>query len=56
MLSFVKNGSQTPVNSKAFILLYVMHLRCFAGSQIPHRRHRVTGQISGGLVSELVQY
>ena len=24
-----------------------MHLRCFAGSQIPHRRHRVTGHISG---------
>ena len=51
---FVKNGSK--VNSKAFILLYVMHLRCFARSQIPHRRHRVTGQISGGLVSGLVQY
>ena len=51
----MKNGSQTPDNSKAFILLYFMHLRCFARSQILHRRHRVTGQISGGLVSGLVQ-
>ena len=50
LTSFVKNGSQTPVNSKAFILLYIMHLRCFAAeSQIPRRRHRVTGRVSGGL-------
>ena len=28
----------------------------FCRSQIPHRRHRVTGHISGGLVSEFVQY
>ena len=49
MQSFVKNASQTRVNSKAFILLYITHLRCFAESQIPHRRHRVTGRVSGGL-------
>ena len=47
--SLVKNGSQTSLDSKAFILLHVMQLKCSAGSQIPHCRHRVTGQILGGL-------
>ena len=41
--SLVKSGSQTSLDSTAFILLHVMQLRCSAGSQIPHCRHRVRG-------------
>ena len=54
MQSLVKNGSRTPLHSKAFILLHVMQLRCSAGSQILHCCHRVTGQILGGLAFGLV--
>ena len=43
----VKNCSQTPLDSKAFILLHIMQLRCSAGSQIPHCHHRVTWKILG---------
>ena len=52
--SLVKNGSQTSLDSKAFILLHVMQLKCSARSQIPHCRHRLTGQILGGLAFGLV--
>ena len=46
MQSLVKNGSQTPLDSKAFILLqHVMQLKRSARSQIPRCRHRVTGPI-----------
>ena len=33
MQSLVKNGSQTSLDSKAFILLHVMQLKCSARSQ-----------------------
>ena len=52
--SLVKNVSQTPLDSKAFILLHAMQLRCSAGSQIPHCLHCVMGQILGRLAFGLV--
>ena len=44
MQSLVKNGSQTSLDSKAFILLHVMQLKCSGRSQILHCHHRVTGE------------
>ena len=51
--SLVKNGSQTSLDSKVFILLHVMQLRCSARSQLPHCR--VTGQVLGGIKFGLVR-